>query len=228
MSFILPAETPTGITIALSSAHGGLDFSRSADNSAAYAAVKEQFGIKNIITLKQIHSALIKETDLSNAEKICGSEADGVWTQETDLALGILTADCYPVFLAGKRTICALHCGWRGTLSGIIKNAETFFSKANDRPEYAYIGAGISAGKFSVKEDFISRLSESEKIYLFQDAGTAYFDLLKKIYDDISAIGVERIASCGACTASDPDFYSHRRDKTDKRMLSFIVRRGVS
>jgi YfiH family protein len=223
---MIPAETPTGITIALSTARGGLDFSRSAASSAAYAALKEQFGIKDIITLKQVHSALIKEVELSNAEKICGSEADGLWTLETDAALGILTADCYPVFLAGKRAVCALHCGWRGTLSGIVKNAETFFSKANDRPEYAYIGAGISAEKFSVKEDFISRLSESERLYLSQDAeGTVYFDLLKKIHDDLAAIGIERIASCGCCTASSLDFYSHRRDKTDKRMLSFIVRR---
>jgi copper oxidase (laccase) domain-containing protein len=150
-----------------------------------------------------------------------------LWTQEADLALGILTADCYPVFLAGKRAICALHCGWRGTLSEIIKNAETFFSNADDRPEYAYIGAGISVGKFSVKEDFTSRLSESEKVYLSQDAeGAVYFDLLKKVRDDLAATGIERIAFCGVCTASDTDFYSHRRDKTDKRMLSFIVRRG--
>ncbi|MDR2401794.1 MAG: polyphenol oxidase family protein [Deferribacteraceae bacterium] len=230
MSFIIPSGTPPEITIVLTTARDGLDFSRSPENNhaAAYGVVKNKFGV-DVITLKQMHSALIREVSLQTAAQVQDSVADGLFTTETGIAIGILTADCYPVFLVGERGVCALHCGWRGTVSGIVNKSAAFFDKVGDMPKYAYIGYGISNGEFIVQQDFIGRLSEKDLAYLSQmstDCGEARynFDLLGKICADISALGVQNIVSLGRCTVKDTNFYSHRRDKTQKRMLSFIFK----
>jgi YfiH family protein len=231
MNFIIPAEVPDGILIAQSTARGGYDFSRAAldANSASLDDVMRKFGMSAVVTLKQTHSALIKEVALSDAEAISGSAADGLFSADKGVALGILTADCYPVFLAGKVGICALHCGWRGALAGIIDNAAVFFERIGDTPEYAYIGAGISAEKFTVRQDFIANLPESDMIYLTETyangATLVHFNLADKIRAELAGIGCRKILSHGGCTASDTDFYSHRRDATLKRMLAFIFRK---
>jgi copper oxidase (laccase) domain-containing protein len=231
MNFITPAEVPDGIVIAQSTAQEGYDFSRAAldANTSPLDRVMRKFGISVVVTLKQIHSALIKEAARSDVEAVSGSAADGLFSADKGVALGILTADCYPVFLAGKVGICALHCGWRGTLAGIIKNAAVFFERIGDAPEYAYIGAGISAEKFTVRQDFIANLPENDRIYLTEtydnDATLVHFNLADKIRAELAGIGCRNILSHGGSSASDTDFYSHRRDATQKRMLAFIFRK---
>jgi YfiH family protein len=230
MNFITPAEVPDGIVIAQSTAREGYDFSRAAldANTSPLDGVMRKFGM-SAVTLKQTHSALIKEVARSDAEAVSGSAADGLFSADKGVALGILTADCYPVFLAGKVGICALHCGWRGTLAGIIKNAAVFFERIGDSPEYAYTGAGISAEKFTVRQDFIANLPENDRIYLTETydngATLVHFNLADKIRAELAGIGCRKILSHGGCTVSDTDFYSHRRDATQKRMLAFIFRK---
>ncbi|MDR2105147.1 MAG: polyphenol oxidase family protein [Deferribacteraceae bacterium] len=224
MSFIIP-ETLNGITIALGTAKGGLDFSLKGGNLPFMRSyLKESFGA-DVVVLKQIHSSLISEVDKNTRDALFGREGDGLFTTDSGLILGILTADCYPVFLAGDKGICALHCGWRGVFLGIIGASSTFFNKIGDRPKYAYIGAGISAKNFAVGEDFIHSLSEGDRGCLIKsEDGNFYFDLLLKIRSELSAIGVKDIFSSNLCTYENSDFYSYRRDKTEKRMLSFILK----
>jgi YfiH family protein len=231
MNFITPAEVPGGIVIAQSTAREGRDFNRAAldANIAPLDEVMREFGMSAVVTLRQTHSALIKEVALADAEAVSGSAADGLFSADTGVALGILTADCYPVFIAGKIGICALHCGWRGTLAGIVNNAAFFFERIGDAPEYAYIGAGISAEKFTVRRDFTASLSENDRCYLTKTndngATLVHFDLAGKIRAELAGIGCRKILSHGGCTASDTDFYSHRRDATLKRTLAFILRK---
>ena len=56
--------------------------------------------------------------------------ADGVVTNRKDLCLGILTADCAPIVVFGKKNFGIVHVGWKGAFSDIIKNTvKTFISK---------------------------------------------------------------------------------------------------
>ena len=47
------------------------------------------------------------------------------------LILGILTADCAPVFIYDKelKLISAIHAGWKGAYKGIVKRVVKFFVK---------------------------------------------------------------------------------------------------
>ena len=44
-------------------------------------------------------------------------QADGIITNRKDLTLGILTADCAPIIVIGKKNFGIIHVGWKGAFS---------------------------------------------------------------------------------------------------------------
>ena len=51
---------------------------------------------------------------------LVGRQGDGLWTEEPDLPVLAMTADCLPIALArvdgGRPAVAVLHAGWRGLL----------------------------------------------------------------------------------------------------------------
>ena len=71
---------------------------------------------KKIKFISQIHSNKIVEINKKNiGSKYFG---DGLITSNKQIALGVLTADCCPIFIfdKNKKYICALHSGWKLSL----------------------------------------------------------------------------------------------------------------
>ena len=72
---------------------------------------------------RQVHSTLVHRAEPGAR----GEPGDGLWTEEPDLPLLALTADCVPIALArvgGDRPgVAVLHVGWRGLLAGIVARA---------------------------------------------------------------------------------------------------------
>ena len=84
---------------------------------------------KKIKFISQIHSNKIIKINRKNIGK--KYSGDGLITNNKQIALGILTADCCPIFIfdKNKKYICALHSGWKGTLKNIAaKSVEYFLS----------------------------------------------------------------------------------------------------
>ena len=82
-----------------------------------------KLNIKNLKTVKQIHSSKVLYIDNLNYEtsKI---EADSIITNKPNIVLGILTADCAPVLLFDPKNniIAAIHIGWQGAIKNILTN----------------------------------------------------------------------------------------------------------
>ena len=76
-----------------------------------------------------MHSSKVVHINKSNINKKI--EADGMMTSLQNVVLGVLTADCAPIFIYDdkKKFVCCLHSGWKGTLKNISKNAIIFFDK---------------------------------------------------------------------------------------------------
>ena len=74
--------------------------------------------------MNQIHSNKVVFIDKPNDQTLNG---DGIISNRKDLILGVLTADCAPIVILGKRYFGIIHAGWKGTFSGIIENAINFF-----------------------------------------------------------------------------------------------------
>jgi polyphenol oxidase len=112
-----------------------------------------------LITLRQIHSDLIHVVRSRKPDLLKTPLAgDGLITNLSGIALGILTADCFPVLLVDTRrkAVGAFHAGWRGTVKRIVEKGVgamrlEFGSRAEDI--HAAIGPGIQNCSFEVGEE---------------------------------------------------------------------------
>ena len=231
ISVLSGVEAPADITVFMTTSQNGVMFSGGYAGmrrcGESYALLKRQFGIEDMITLQQHHSADILEVDRESYSSRTGALGDGLFTASKELALGILTADCYPVLLAGGDHIAALHCGWRGTVKGIIANAVKLFEANGDKPGYAYVGAGITKNAFCVQSDFIVEVERyiAPEPYLSEKRGEFYFDLAGLINDQLNYHCIDTVEYAGLCSYGDNRFHSYRRDgKEAGRMLSVICR----
>jgi len=106
-----------------------------------------------LVTLRQIHSDLIRVVDSS-----IPSTGDGLMTAVPGYLLSILVADCLPILLvdAKERVAAALHCGWRGTARRLAEKGVGLMRLlfgSQPRDLRAAIGPGIRVCCYNVGED---------------------------------------------------------------------------
>jgi polyphenol oxidase len=144
--------------------------------------VAEGKGILGLVTLRQIHSTLIRRVqakDVQGYEMPAVLKGDGLMTDEPGVLLGIQTADCIPVLVADRkqRAVAGFHAGWRGTLARIVENGVGRMRlEFGSRPEdlIASIGPGIGQCCYAVGEE-VQQEFESQFTYAS--------DLFREVYD---------------------------------------------
>ena len=84
----------------------------------------------NLILLNQVHSNVVHTISKISKKKLKG---DSLITNKKGIALGILTADCAPVFIYDpvNNLISALHAGWKGHTKNNKNNFKKFKSKGS-------------------------------------------------------------------------------------------------
>jgi YfiH family protein len=94
-------------------------------------------------------------------------EGDALITDQKNIPIAVLTADCAPILLFDKntRTIAAIHAGWKGALKGIIANVVKFMQKkgSSSKDISATVGPCIAARNYEVKQDFIKKFIKKDK-----------------------------------------------------------------
>ena len=186
---------------------------------------KEHFNIDYIVLPKQIHSNKVLYIDdfTSSSSEL---ECDGFVTDKKNVALGILTADCYAVQFFGRNLIANIHCGWRGIYEGIIENTIKIFKKLNDEIILASIGIGICENCYIVGVEMIEKFSNKfGNIPYFKDNyGQHHLSLRKLIKNILDKNGIDNINELNYCSSCNDFLYSYRRDNNiSKRLLSLIV-----
>lgn len=159
--------------------------------------------------LNQIHS---NNVCLAQAGKQTG---DALVTNQKNMAIAVGAADCYPILFYDEinQVIGAAHCGWKGTLAGIVKNTinEMTTLGANKNTIHMAIGQGISMANYEVSEDVILQFKNAEFSYhCWQGRQLNLLECNKHIALE-SGIKEAHIWSMNRCT-TEPDFFSYRRD----------------
>ncbi|HEY7004512.1 MAG TPA: polyphenol oxidase family protein [Gaiellaceae bacterium] len=160
----------------------------------------------------QVHGACVFEADGRGIVRpgTDFEQGDGIWTEQAGRALGLLTADCYPVVLArrdGRPRLVVLHVGWRGLVGGILERGV----EAADGPVVASVGPGIGPCCYEVGEEVSGPIRSRFGDDVLQGRN---LDLAEAIERGLRAEGVETVARSGHCTSCEPDlFFSHRRDR---------------
>jgi len=143
-------------------------------------------------------------------------EADAIVTQQSDLPIGIRTADCVPVLLADPvlRCVAAVHAGWRGTLANVVAaTIHRLSGQYGSRPRdlLAAIGPCIGRCCFEVGAEVAEQFA-----YLFPEApALKTIDLVEANRRQLISSGLppDQIDIAGLCTRCDAvNFHSFRRD----------------
>ena len=186
--------------------------------------------LSKIVFCQQIHSDRVIQV----SHELTGHpRADAMITDQANLGLAILTADCVPVFIHDqKRSIIGIaHAGWRGTIAHIasktlLKMGKNFGTLPLDCQ--AHLGPSIQKCCYQVSEHladrFVDKFGESVRINRkFLDLPTA-----NKIQLQRQGMSNKAISMATDCTACRPElFYSYRSESTDGRMISLIALRAT-
>lgn len=180
------------------------------------------------LSVKQTHSNTCVEC--SSVEVI----ADAHFTDRTNLALIIKTADCMPAMVFDQKTnrILAIHAGWRGVENQIISKSIQFSKMTNP---FILVGPHILQKSFEIDSDVFQQLYQRANSYKveFQNE-TLFYKKESKFYLDLkSLVSLElnsmhlnyEIQHLDLDTVTSEIFHSFRREKANsRRNLSFIAK----
>lgn len=151
--------------------------------------------------------------------------SDGLVTTKKNMVLVIRTADCLPLFFCSQKNnyIGLLHLGWKSLNKGILKTLAGFLKDKGCGKITFVAGPGLRKCCYEVKEDF---LKTSLSAWVEKRSGKYFFDPLHCVRERLHAHGIDgEFHDTGICTfCTDKPLFSYRKDKTDKRTLSFIVK----
>ena len=213
--------------------YAGLNLGDHVDDEAAHVAQNratfEAFlpAERTITWLKQVHGTRVVNAASEYAPSI---EADGIWTCDKAFACIVMTADCLPIVLTDihGRCIAAVHGGWRGLASQILRKTIEALPVAPEEL-VAWLGPAIGPTAFEVGGDVLAAFYLAETDAAVRPVpdieGKYLLDLNMIAGRELLALGLrpENISGGEICTFSNPDhFFSHRRDGVTGRMATAI------
>jgi len=178
-----------------------------------------------LITLNQKHTNKVVyfENQSSIKNKLLG---DAIVTKIKNIGIGILSADCVPIFFYDpkKKIIGCAHSGWKGALSGIIKNTVEKFNELDSKNEDLIVAIGpcLDMKNYEVKEDFLEKFiaQDYKNRNFFNKINKKYFfDLRGFVNKEISSLNIKNTENIEKDTFSKKEFfYSYRRSCLNKEM----------
>ena len=185
------------------------------DVEANRQRLQDDTGMPTPRWLHQVHGDVV--VDAADLGAIPGGtlQADGLWTQENDVALAVGIADCVPIFLwdrSGAR-IAVVHAGWRGTAKRIVQRGIEVLRAAGSQRQDLRLTLGPSIGPCCYEVGgMVTQKLPSESIR--REAHGTYADLraANRIVALESGLEAHQIDPDPPCTACHTDwFFSHRR-----------------
>lgn len=194
------------------------------------------------VMVKQVHGddILIIDKPVDNmrvfAEQSAQKECDAIITNQRNLGIGVISADCLPALLYDpvQSVIASVHAGWRGTIKGILpKVVYRMIEQFNCRPEDILAGIGPVIGSccYTVGEAVTEPLKEINpawnRFLKPLENGKSRLDLAALNTAQIEEAGLlrEHIFSLGLCTSCNEELFpSYRRDGIGTgRIISGII-----
>lgn len=119
------------------------------NSQQAAASIPQRSPIKRLHWVSQVHGKQIHDIQATTLN-ISPVAADAMVSQQLNVGLAIMTADCVPIVLyqPSSGQIAAIHAGWQGLACGVIKaTAERFYETGQIM---AWIGVCISQSNYEV------------------------------------------------------------------------------
>jgi len=195
-----------------------------------------QIFTKEIIFLNQIHSnkiALINQ--VSSVSTLINEPFSGdcLITNLKNIAIAVATADCVPILLFDENVpiIAAIHAGWSGAFSNIIKNAVEIMKKNNASIKNikAIIGPAIQQESYEVGKEFYNNFcqlnQENSKFFIAKQLQNKankeskfFFDLPNFVINQLKECQINNINFNKIDSFTNLNFHSFRRKNQENKM----------
>jgi len=185
------------------------------DDPAAVAVnrdrVRQYLQATLLVGVNQVHGAVV--ATVTGAWDGGSPQADAMVTTVPGVALGVVTADCTPVLLAGNGVIGAVHAGWRGAVAGVLEATVAAMQALRPGAVTAVIGPCIRQPSYEVSADLrdavLAHNRAHEQFFATGRPGHWQFDLAGYCAARLAGTTTTIL---NADTAAEPDrFWSHRR-----------------
>lgn len=181
----------------------------------------------SIHLLRQVHGVELCEASgviTPSLSKEDAPEADGWILARSTQAVGILVADCVPVWIvdAEARVGAVLHAGREGTRRNIVQAAVTrLVQQCNLEPARleAYIGPSAGPCCYEVSEEMAEAWRQQGLV-----AGGRKLDLWQSNCQQLLCAGLDasKIGQARHCTVCMKGYYSYRASGTMRRNLALL------
>lgn len=170
-------------------------------------------------TAVAIHAAGLPDPDIDGV--------DGHVTDRTDLALGVLTADCMPVALLAPWGVSIAHAGWRGLAGGVIAAVTDDLivlpgAEADLESVVAIVGPCAGPCCYEVGEEVHAAFAGWPR----GRAEGRTIDLPLMAEAALGAAGITTVVHADRCTICDPGYFSHRASGGTTGRQAGVVWRG--
>jgi YfiH family protein len=200
--------------------------------------VAEALGMTRTLLLfaHQVHGARILSVNrYSDTAQVQQEQADGLTSNDPEVACAVRVADCAPVLIADQRSgaVVAVHSGWRGTVQRIVPAAIHVLRQMSQQPALvAAVGPHLEACCFEVGEDVAEQIAscsgaDRDAVVLPGQADRPHADLRAVLHAQLLESGLreEDIDHVRGCTYCGVDqFYSYRRDGARSGRLIAAIR----
>jgi YfiH family protein len=213
-----------GVYASLNAGPGSQDKAESVAENRARIATALGFAPEKLLTLYQIHSAIVQVVDKPLADMRQPQperpQADAMVTKTPGLLLGILTADCTPILFADAKNgvVGAAHAGWKGAHANIMCETVKAMESLGARREniHAAIGPCIHQPSYEVdatfRQTFLALADANEAFFLAGKEGRWQFDLPGYVAHLLKAEGIAGVHNLGHDTYTrEAEYFSYRR-----------------
>ena len=195
------------------------------DKNQAILGEKYGYDSNKLIFMKQTHSNNVAVVNTHTQTPI---DADGIITNEPNLPIMVMVADCIPISLYDPKqnVIGVVHAGRNGTFLKILSNAiEQMQKHFTSQPKDILIEFGPSIGQCCYEVDDVLAnicINSFGKQYVKNN----HIDLVAINIDQALALGVfrENITTNEICTkCGGVDYFSYREDNSCGRFASVMM-----
>ena len=210
----------TGMYNSLNCGLGSNDSKLNIKKNLDLVSKKMKIKNNNLVLMNQSHSNKVIVINKKNI-KIKKVKCDALITNLKGVALGVLTADCVPIILYDEinHVIGCIHAGWKGAISGIIKNTIYKFKELNSINKiYASVGPCIGSKSYEVKiefyQNFMKETIQNKRFFKKINKDSYLFNLRNYVNNKLKINGVRNIDNVDLDTFKDSDnFFSFRRSQ---------------
>ncbi|WP_225754165.1 peptidoglycan editing factor PgeF [Actinotalea sp. Marseille-Q4924] len=230
---VVPVDLGRGVRAVLTTTATGNLGSAVGDDPAEVARVRARVvGVMGVpvVYARQVHGADVHVVEPSTPgarptrHAVPGDDAsdpdvvavaDALVTRRTDVALGVVVADCVPVLLADAvgGVVGVAHAGRRGLVDGVVAATVATMVGQGARPERlrAFVGPAACGRCYEVPVELRDEVAAAVPAASSTTSwGTPAVDLPAGVAEVLLASGVQDVVHHGGCTIEDGTWFSHR------------------